>query len=107
MNTDLTLQRRANRRQSKADLLREIETLRNQQELLVEEIRQLLACVALYRDLSERAIARDPLREKAGYGCAKRSFVRGGATRVLSQKPAESVLSSSLLNSGLIDFQGE
>ena len=49
-------QPRIRRQPSRDELLREVKTLRGQQQLLVEEVRQLLAAIAVYRDLAERAL---------------------------------------------------
>jgi hypothetical protein len=43
---------------SKAELLREVKTLRSQQELMVEEIKQLLASVSVYRNLADLTLRR-------------------------------------------------
>ncbi len=57
------------RQPSRDELLREVRTLRSQQQLLVEEVRQLLAAIAVYRDLAERALG---MAEGSGNGPAVR-----------------------------------
>lgn len=47
---------RIRRQPTRAELLHEIKILRNEQRSLVEEIKQLLASVSIYRDLAERAL---------------------------------------------------
>jgi hypothetical protein len=66
---------------SRAELLREVQALRSEQALLVEEVRQLLAAVAVYRDLAERALRIRPRDVALNPQFTEPATARDGAPR--------------------------